>query len=68
MSYRQEDQADIRALIDMLDLETNEQVFEVHDEVFPYWPLADVEVVYIRNSLDRHFRGEQECLGVDLPE
>ena len=55
---RQEDQGDIRALIDILHLETREQVFEVHDEVFPHWPLADVEVFNIRNSLDRHFRGE----------
>lgn len=64
---REEDQGDIRALIDMLGLETSEQVFDVHDQVFPNWPLAEVEVFNIRNSLDRLFRGRRESLGVDLP-
>ena len=62
---RREDQSDTRALIDILGVKTKEQVFEVHDQVFPYWPLADVEMFHIGYSLDRHFRGERERFGVD---
>ncbi len=63
---REEDQGDVRALINMLGVRTKEQVFEVHDQVFPYWPLADVELIHIGYSLDKHFRGERERFGVDL--
>lgn len=49
---RPTDDADIRVLLDVLGIRSREEVFAIHDAVFPEWPLADVEIWSIGRKVE----------------
>lgn len=49
---RPTDDADIRVLLDVLGIGSREEVFAIHDAVFPEWPLADVEIWSIGRKVE----------------
>lgn len=49
---RPTDDADIRVLLDVLGIQSREEVFAIHDAVFPEWPLADVEIWSIGRKVE----------------
>ena len=57
---RPTDNDDIRVLLDVLGIQSKDEVFAIHDAVFPEWPLADVEVRNIGEKVER-FLAEGRC-------
>ncbi len=64
---RPTDNDDIRGLLDLLEIKSKDEVFAIHDAVFPEWPLADVEVENVGEKVERLIgqgRGPEKPLAV----
>lgn len=64
---RPTDNDDIRVLLDVLGIQSKDEVFAIHDAVFPEWPLADVDVENVGEKVERLLgqgRGLQKPLAV----
>lgn len=64
---RPTDNDDIRLLLDVLEIQSKDEVFAIHDAVFPEWPLADVDVENVGDKVEwllGQGRGPQKPLAV----
>ena len=57
---RPTDDDDIRVLLEEFKIQSKDEVFVIHDALFPEWPLTDEEIRNIGEKTER-FLAEERC-------